>query len=300
MHSVKSFFWVVSLALAMLFATTPSVANEHVWEVADGVYRYGPGNGYYSMFVVTDDGVIAIEPINTAHSQGFLNAIESVTDQPVKYLLHSHNHWDHSGGGQVFRDVGVKIVAHKDAQEWMEANPHPDMVIPDDVWEGNRRDIALGGKTVELHHFGISHGLGMTVFLLPDEQVIYIADLVTPERVIFAIAPDFNIREWVRTLEEIEKLEFQTAIYSHTHSGEPTGSKLEVTQTREYIEDLRAAIVAEFGKGTSFTQIPNAVKLPKYEQWAMYDEWLPLNVWRVMLEMHMGPFPWQPGTSSAN
>ena len=63
---------------------------------------------------------------------------------------------------------------------------------------------------------------------------------------------------------------------------------------REFIQDLQGAIIAEFKKGTGFSQIPKAVKLPKYESWAMYDEWLPLNVWRVMLDMHMGPFPWRP------
>ena len=44
--------------------------------------------------------------------------------------------------------------------------------------------------------------------------------------------------------------------------------------------------------------IPSAVKLPKYKAWGMYNEWLPLNVWRVMLEDSMGPWPWQPPTSS--
>ena len=63
---------------------------------------------------------------------------------------------------------------------------------------------------------------------------------------------------------------------------------------REYIEDMQAAIMAEFEKGTQMGQIPQAVQLPKYENWAMYDEWLALNVWRVMLDMHMGPFPWRP------
>jgi len=34
--------------------------------------------------------------------------------------------------------------------------------------------------------------------------------------------------------------------------------------------------------------------LPKYKDWAMYDEWLSLNVWRFLLDDHMGPFPWTP------
>jgi glyoxylase-like metal-dependent hydrolase (beta-lactamase superfamily II) len=281
-------FFSTSLMMNTVFAEAP------VWKAADGVYRYGPGDGYYSMFVVTDEGVIAIEPVNNKHAQGLLEAIKSVTDKPVRYLLHSHNHWDHSKGGKVFRDQGADIIAHVEAYEWMKANPHPDMALPNEAWAGNRKDIVLGGKTIELHYMGMNHGLGMTVFLLPKEKIAYIADIVTPNRVLMSTVPDFNIKEWKRTLKEVENMDFQMAIFSHTLAKEPFGTKSDVTQIREFIEDLQAAIVAEFKRGTPFGNIPSTVKLPKYEHWAMYNEWLPLNVWRVMLDMHMGPFPWRP------
>ena len=272
MSNVKGFFIILATIFSTLLVINTAFAQEHVWKAADGVYRYGPGDGYYSMFVVTDEGVIAIEPVNTQHSEGLLKAIRSVTEKPVRYLLLSHNHWDHSKGGEIFRDQGAKIVAHVEAYEWMKANPHPDLALPDEVWAGNQKDIILGGKTIELHYLGMNHGLGMTVFLLPKEQVVYIADLVTPNRVLFATVPDFNIKEWTRTLTEIEKMDFKRVIYSHSHAKEPFGTMSEVTQTREYIEDLQGAIVAEFKKGTFFGKIPSTVKLPKYEHWAMYKE----------------------------
>jgi glyoxylase-like metal-dependent hydrolase (beta-lactamase superfamily II) len=281
------------LAILTLFSASDTFAEAQVWEAADGVYKFGnPDFGYYSMFVTTDEGVIVVEPIGTAHAQGMLKAIREITDKPIRYLLHSHNHWDHSKGGQVFRDQGATIVAHEKAVEWMKANPHQDMVLPDEVWSGTRKDIVLGDRTIELHHTGMSHGRGMTVFLMPKERFAYIADIVTPNRMLFSIA-DFNIKEWTRTLSEIEKMDFQTAIYSHSHASEPFGTKADVTLTREFIDDLRTAIFAEFKKGTSFYQVPTAVKLPKYAHWDLQD-WLPLNVWTMMLQMEMGPFPWAP------
>jgi glyoxylase-like metal-dependent hydrolase (beta-lactamase superfamily II) len=287
---------VVVTILTQLTASTASA--EQIWKAADGVYRFGdPAQGYYSMFVVTEEGVIAVEPISIQHSKGLLQAIRNVTEKPVLYLLHSHNHWDHSKGGQVFRDQGATIVAHVKAVEWMKDNPHPDLVIPDVVWSGNRKDIVLGGKTIELHHTGMSHGFGMTVFLVPGEQVAYIADIVTPNRTLFSIA-DFNIKEWTRTLKDVEKLGFQTAIYSHSHAKDPFGTKSDVIQTREFIQDLQSAINTEFKKGTSFYEVPNTVKLPKYGHWDLYNEWLPLNVWAMMLQMEMEPFSWGPEPKS--
>ncbi|NQY73592.1 MAG: hypothetical protein HRT90_02400 [Candidatus Margulisbacteria bacterium] len=173
----------------------------------------------------------------------------------------------------------------------MKANPHRDMLLPDKGWRGKLKKITLGGRTIELHYFGMNHGLGMTVFYLPKEKIVYIADLVTPKRLLFTIVPDFNIKETQRTLKEIMELEFDVVLFSH---GKRTGTKSEINEIWQYTEDLRTAIHAEFTKGTSPFTIPNVVKLPKYEDWAMYKEWLPMNAWRILLDDHMGPFPWHP------
>ncbi|MCJ8337149.1 MAG: MBL fold metallo-hydrolase [Pseudomonadales bacterium] len=292
MYSIKnSFVFVVTCLMLFMSLTANAKQAEHITKVADNVYAYGnPAAGYTSMFIVTDEGVVVLEPVNSTHSKLMFEAIRSVTDQPIKYLLHSHNHWDHSGGGQVFRDQGASILAHEEAVAWMRANPHPDMALPNQSWSGKRKDIHLGGTTIELHYLGMNHGLGMTVFRLPKEKIVFIADIVTPDRLLFTIVPDFNIKQWVRSLEEIEAMDFTTAVFTH---GKVIGSKKDVAANREFIQDLRGAIHAEFKKGTNPFIIPNIIKLPKYESWAMYDEWLTMNAWRILLDDHMGPFPWR-------
>jgi glyoxylase-like metal-dependent hydrolase (beta-lactamase superfamily II) len=152
--------------------------------------------------------------------------------------------------------------------------------------------------TVQSHYLGLNHGLGMTVFVIPEKRVAYIADLVTPNRVGFNIMPDFNIGEWERTLGEILELDFDVAVCSHTElSAEeaPNGcTKTHVEEERQFLVDLRGAIFAEFQKGTPADEIPTTVVLPQYAEWVGYDEWLPMNAWRVMLDIWMGPYPWVP------
>ena len=57
---------------------------------------------YTSVFVVTTDGVVVLDPMSTAHATQMLSAIREVSDQPVSYVAYSHNHWDHTGGAAVF------------------------------------------------------------------------------------------------------------------------------------------------------------------------------------------------------
>ena len=289
---------VVAILVYAGFSSTIVSAQalpDHTARIAEGVYSYGPGDGYFSMFAVTGEGVIVFESVNTEHATGLLRAIREVTDEPVRFMLHSHNHWDHASGGQVFSDAGAITLAHVEAYEWMQANTGRDMAVPDESWSGTRRDITLGGTTIELHYLGMNHGLGMTVFFLPEQRVAYIADLVTPDRVLFTIVPDFNIREWERSLEEILQLDFDRAVYSHSNKPDALrgGTKQDVTDNLQFIRDLRAAIYAEFEKGTNPMMVPGIVQLPEYQDWAMYDEWLEMNAWRLLLDDWMGPFPWR-------
>ncbi|NRD75796.1 MBL fold metallo-hydrolase [Shewanella sp. VB17] len=288
----------VSLLIAMLIVTQFAVAQSNrqtTLAVADNIYSFSVNGEYISLFIVTDDGVMVFDPINTPHAEAMVKEIKKITNKPIKYVLHSHNHWDHAGGGQVFINEGAMTLAHEEATAWMKANPNRDMIPPTKSWTGSRADIQLGGTTVELHYLGMNHGLGMTVFVLPQSRVAYIADIVTPNRVIFSVVPDFNIREWERSLSEILELEFDTAVFSHNEADTPLagGTKEDVVQQLEYIQDLRDGFYAELQKGTNPFMIPTMLTLPKYKHWVGYDDWLEMNVWRILTDEFMGPYPWR-------
>jgi len=265
-------------------ATATSAPEYATLEVADGVYSFGNGS-VFSMFVVSDTSVLVVDPINANHSGLLLKAIREVTELPVTYLVYSHNHWDHESGGAVFKDAGATVLSHVDARDWLLENPNPEVVIPDEVWSGSKREIVLGNKTIELHHFGRSHGEGMTVTLLPEEKIAFIVDIVTPDRVGFTILPDFYPREWERTLSEIEKLDFEIALFGHKTA---RGTKADVTAVREYIQDLRAEVFAMLQNGESFLTLADNLELPKYKDWEFYDEWLHMNAWRMLMEVGIG------------
>ena len=267
-------------------------------EIGESVYSFTLGEGNHSMFIVGADGVAVFETFHSGHSQKLMDAVRSVTDKPIKYAFISHNHWDHSSGGQVFSDAGTQTVMHKRAAEWLEANPGRDSALPDITWSGDRKDFDMGDFTVSLHYLGLNHGMGLTIFTVPERRAAYIADLVTPNRVMFSVVPDFNIGEWERSLGEILEMDFDIAVCGHNElpieEAMAGCTRAHVVEERQFIRDLRNAILAEFEKGTGFMDIPKAVRLPQYSHWVGYDEWLEMNTLRLMTDLFMGPFPWMP------
>lgn len=288
-NSFGRFLMVAAIALSSgafdnAVKAQPAKPAYRTVQVAPGLYSFGAGLAF-NAFMVTDEGVVVIDSFDKDFAEASLEAIRKVTDKPIKYLIYSHNHYDHISGGEVFKAEGATILSHEAAANWLKIHPSPDVAMPDKTWSGSKSELKLGSSQINLLYFGANHGEGMTVFQFPREKTIYTVDLVVPNRVAFAYMPDFSPREWERTLAEMNKLDFDQVMFAHNA---PVGPRASVADQLKFLQDLRAAIFAEFKKGTPFMRIPNAVKLPQYETWEGYQEWLPMNTWRVLLEIAMG------------
>ena len=122
-------------------------------KVTDNVYIFRYVN-HQAMFIVTPSGVIATDPISERRTvKPYIDAIQAVTKAPIKYVVYSHSHYDHVAGGQPFKDLGAVFVAHRNARERIAALKPPDVVVPDQAVDG-KRNIALGGTTLELNYVG--------------------------------------------------------------------------------------------------------------------------------------------------
>lgn len=146
---------VIDLAMAQ---TPPPIATTKV-EGTDNVYIFRNGN-HQAMFIVTKDGVIATDPVaygRPTGGQAYIDEIKKVTDQPIKFVIYSHHHFDHIAGGKAFKDAGASFIAHERAKERLAVIKDPHTVIPDETVGGNGRTIELGGTTLELTYVGINH-----------------------------------------------------------------------------------------------------------------------------------------------
>src|SRR5688500_4489639 len=89
--------------------------------LAEGVYAAVGDTGRGSEgrpnagFVVTDSGVVVIDALaSPAQAESLLQAIRSITRQPIRWLVLTHHHPDHHFGAVVFRRAGAKVISHPD------------------------------------------------------------------------------------------------------------------------------------------------------------------------------------------
>ena len=104
---------------ALAQEATPGALSAELQQFADDTYAF-VNSGYISLFIVTDEGVIATDPGSQGgpeRAEAYKAAIASVTDQPVRYLIYSHDHADHATGGEVFADTATFISPSQRGRE---------------------------------------------------------------------------------------------------------------------------------------------------------------------------------------
>ncbi|MET0606626.1 MAG: MBL fold metallo-hydrolase [Beijerinckiaceae bacterium] len=258
-----------------LFATTKVQGTENVY-----IFRY---QGHQSMFVVTPAGVIATDPIGLRRPQAvttYIDEIKKVTNQPIKYVIYSHSHYDHIAGGKPFKDLGARFVAHRNARAQLQKFPSPDVVMPDEV-VGDARTINLGGTTLELRYVGKNHSDNSLVMRLPKEKLIFTVDFIPIQTVLFRNLPDTTSPiEWEDSLKKVLAMDWDRMIPGHPYAGGRLGTKEDVQNLLGYMQDLREAVKKTADEGKCTDTAMRELKLPKYESWGNYAQQFPMNVER--------------------
>jgi len=270
---------------ALLGCVAPAVAQQPppfaTTKVADNVYifRYG---GHQSMFVTGKNAVLATDPISYLRPQAattYIEEIRKVSAAPIKYVVYSHHHYDHIAGGKPFKDAGAKFIAHKNAKTRLDALKY-DAVVPVDEVVDKKRTVDLGGTKVELHYVGRNHSDNSLVMLLPKEKILFTVDFIPIETVQFRDMPDGFLPDWFGSLDKVLALNWEKMIPGHPYAGGRLGTKDDVRNLKQYMTDLSEAVKVAASQGKCFDAAIKEVRLPKYEKWNNYEQFMPGNVER--------------------
>lgn len=184
-------------------------------QVGPGVYAAidGPEHkaGSNAGFVIGDDGVLVVDALFTPEAaRALVGEIRRITPKPIRFVVNTHYHADHTGGDQVLRDAGAAIIAHRNVRGWVRTNnvalfgdrirpelrariaalPLPDLATDKDltVWLGARKVVV---RTV------LGHTGGDLVVAVPDAHVLFAGDMLWRK-----VAPnliDGSVAQWQQT-----------------------------------------------------------------------------------------------------
>ena len=278
------FFLLISLG----FAAFPAQAQEPVYNIENvtgDLYRF-QSNNHYGVFLVTEEGIILADPINNATATWLKGELDARFGVPVKWVIYSHDHADHTSGGEVFEDTAT-FVSHVYAKAKIEESGHTP--VPTKRFPKNYR-IFLGGKIVDLFFYGASHSDNLTTVHFPEERAIFLVDVVAVKRLPYRNLGDYYFPSAINYLSSVEKMDFDILIPGHG----PVGEKKDVTDHKEYLIELFNQVARAFLAGLSLEETKAKVNLEHYFHWGRYNEWIELNIegmYRIISELKPTEFP---------
>ncbi len=204
----------------------------HVKELQDGVY-WVSGGWYDCMFVRTGNGVIVVDAPPSL-GERLLDAIASVTDEPVTHMVYSHWHADHVGAAAMF---GPKItrVAHEKTRELLTRFPDADRPVPTETFSKDAT-LDVNGVKLELSYKGQNHSEGNIFIYAPKQKVLAAIDILAPGWVAFKDCDSSeNISGWIEAHDQILEYDFDAIVCGHVSR---YGTREDVLTAREYTQDV--------------------------------------------------------------
>jgi len=256
-------------------AQRPQIATTKV-DGTNNVYIFRNGN-QQSMFVVTNEGVIATDPLGYGRPQGgaaYIQEIRKVTDKPIKYLIYSHHHFDHIAGGKPFKDAGATFISHRRAKERLAVLKDPHTVLPDETFD-DKRTIRLGNTTVELTYLGLNHSDSTIVMSLPREKIIFTVDAIPVGGFLGRGMIDSYPLEWEEFLKKVIAMDWERLIPGHPGAGGRLGTKQDAQDILALLQHASAEVKTAAQEGKCWDGVEREMKLPKYASWPGYEAGLP-------------------------
>ena len=189
----------------------PAQAAAVQWEkVADGVF-YLRGGTHHSVAVEFADHVVVVEgPLNEQRSLAVIAEVNKlIANKPIRYLVNTHHHFDHSGGLRTYVDQGVTIITHAINKTFYDKSfTSPRTLNPDRLSQSKKvanievvnekKVLADATRTLELHLIKDNpHNDGILMAYLPKERILIEVDVYTP--------PNANPNT-LKLVENIERL----------------------------------------------------------------------------------------------
>jgi cyclase len=241
-------------------------------QIIPGHYVYTTNNEgrlFNSGVVATSDGVLVFDALDTdAIARAERQAIATEVKQPIRYLVSSPFHDPFNGGSAVYADVFK--IAHENYRsgliDQMQRGNVPGDVqrlrLPNATYR-DRMTFYLGGKEIQVLHFGSAHTKGDSVLFVPQDRIAYLSEVFFNEE-FPNMAGGYGV-SWVRVLDVVRALDADIFIPGHGPiPDDPKQTRAALDRARQILVEARDGIQNEIARGATEDQAVAAIKLDQY------------------------------------
>ena len=267
----------VTLASLVLVAAAPVVAQAQeslkVQKLADGVWAAEAAKGANVGWFLLGDGVVAVDSGgDAAMAKDILKQIAETTgNKPVRLLIMTHAHADHSSGARAFVAAGARILCQESIAGQMLAFVTQPTNDPNDPLSGkagirpvvesiSERSIMVDGiHNAQVYFLGAAHSAGDLVVYLSGDKILFSGDLALNGRQPFMQSPDVDPAGWERSLQSLSRVPVDKLVPGHGDIGPATG----LQDSLAYVSRVNALAKKFVDSGTRDDMLDAMIRAPE-------------------------------------
>jgi glyoxylase-like metal-dependent hydrolase (beta-lactamase superfamily II) len=242
-------------------------------------------------FIVSSQGVIVIDSLGTPRlGQRLINSIRCITDQPIKYLVVTHNHPDHAYGAAAFMDIkGITIIAHRGTVDYNHSatlessvDYRKDMLAEDmqgfkplqadtyiNAEDFSSKRFRLGDEVIDIYNTGKHHSYGDLIVHQLERNIVWISDLAFNQRTTYM--GDGDSAQILKAQDWLLQTFPDAGLMVPGHGSAQTPPFPMVTKTRDYVTRMRDAMRQAVDDGTSMLDAVQSVEFEDWKEVPLYE-----------------------------
>jgi len=243
-------------------------------EVAPGVYSITGAGGNMGL-VTGDDGAFLIDDQYAPLTEGILQVIAQLTDKPVKFVLNTHYHGDHTGGNENLGAFGTLVVAHDNvrvrmSQEqfstfWERTTPPEEPGALPVVTFSDAVTFHLNGMRVRAFHVANAHTDGDAIVHLPDVNVIHMGDVFFHEWYPYIdVSAGGSIRGTLVAVDNVLDMIDKETVVIPGHGDSPT-DRMALVAYRDMLSAVADRIQTLIDQGKSLEEVQAAAPTAQWD-----------------------------------
>ncbi|MFZ6742149.1 MBL fold metallo-hydrolase [Undibacterium sp. JH2W] len=255
------------LMCSSVFASPQTGKGYELKDLGSGVYFLSDGS-YNTMFVVSDQGVIVVDPLPSLGHK-YQEAIAEVTSQTVTHIIYSHEHLDHIGAAYLF-PADAKIIAHENTRILLDEAHDPRRPVPDISFRKTYH-LHVGNQSLELQFSSENHTAGNIFIYLPRQKILMLVDVIYPA---YAPYPNLGVATNIGGLIVVNKkaLDYDFKEFVGGHVGQP-GSRKDVETSLIFLEDLEKTARQVLSEKTFTHYLKSRSETDTKSTWFAHDDY---------------------------
>jgi cyclase len=262
-----------------------------VSKVAGNVYML-EGSGGNIGASVGEDGIVIVDDQYAPLAEKIQAALKGITDKPLRFVINTHYHEDHTGGNALFQKQ-APIIAHENVRKRLqeggtagnlgavkfESKPAPKEALPIITFDHDVT-VHLNGEDIRALHFPSGHTDGDSVIFFPKSNVVHMGDdFVTYGFPFVDLSGGGSVQGMIAALEEIlSKLPPDVKVIPG-HG--PVSSLDDVRRYVAMLKETRGAVEAGVKQGKSLDQLKQENVLAQWQTWS--GDFITAEQWLVTL-----------------